>query len=230
MKYFLLKDGEKYGPLSIDELKGKKIAADDQIWRSDKDDWQNASDFDELSEVAFHKPPPTKSEIESTTLKNYARKIIKPIVLSYLITSILLGIIAAQKENSDYLTYKNGVTNKGSNYSSSRFGATTTPHSDIYIYKKGLFDSYYYCRYGSFLPGRDQEEYFYQKEHSIVLRPIKTFFTEVYLSKNERNSISSLTINLIIASLLNLLFLFLFIYLIMIILKKKKIIAANNIK
>lgn len=65
-KYFYSDGKEKYGPLSLDELKQENIAIDTLIWFEGLNDWTPASDIKEMKPILELKPPPI------ATLKNEA--------------------------------------------------------------------------------------------------------------------------------------------------------------
>ena len=58
MKYFYLKDDEKIGPLSIDDLSDSDVNKDTLVWFEGLEDWTSMSEIEELKSVLEMKPPP----------------------------------------------------------------------------------------------------------------------------------------------------------------------------
>ncbi len=57
-KYFYLRDKQKFGPLTLEELKKHKITADTKVWFEGMAQWMQAKDIPELSGIIKLKVPP----------------------------------------------------------------------------------------------------------------------------------------------------------------------------
>lgn len=57
-KYFYSDGKEKYGPLSLDELKQNDITKETLIWFEGLDDWAPAGELDEMKPILELQPPP----------------------------------------------------------------------------------------------------------------------------------------------------------------------------
>ncbi len=57
-KYYLLEQGQKKGPFSLEELKSFGISSSSHVWTSGMEDWQEAGNLEELSELLQEIPPP----------------------------------------------------------------------------------------------------------------------------------------------------------------------------
>jgi hypothetical protein len=59
MKLFFYTDGtDKFGPFTIEELKGKGITRDTMVWYEGLDDWKKAGEVPELYQLYSATPPP----------------------------------------------------------------------------------------------------------------------------------------------------------------------------
>ena len=62
-EYYIVRDGEKKGPYTCDDLKLKlEITSNTLVWRDDFDDWKKAKDVDELKNIFKKEPPPIPKE------------------------------------------------------------------------------------------------------------------------------------------------------------------------
>lgn len=59
--YYIYENDEQIGPLSIDELRDKKINANTPVWKEGFSDWRNAGSLDELKSLLNQIPPPFKT-------------------------------------------------------------------------------------------------------------------------------------------------------------------------
>ena len=57
-KYFYSDGKEKHGPFSIEELNQENIEKDTLIWFEGLDDWESASELEEIKRILELKPPP----------------------------------------------------------------------------------------------------------------------------------------------------------------------------
>lgn len=94
--YYILERGHKEGPFSLQELRKKNIQSTTYIWTEGMDDWMEAKEIAELSDLLHETPPP-----------------MPPVPNSFLVPSILAtifccfpfgiaGIINALKVNEAY--------------------------------------------------------------------------------------------------------------------------------
>ena len=60
-RYYILENGCKKGPFSLQELKNKNIRASTYIWMSGMNDWAEAKNIPELSGLLLETPPPPPS-------------------------------------------------------------------------------------------------------------------------------------------------------------------------
>lgn len=58
MTFFYAKNDEKFGPVSIEELKEAGISRDTLVWREGFDSWKKAGNIPELAELFKIMPPP----------------------------------------------------------------------------------------------------------------------------------------------------------------------------
>ena len=49
MQYYVIVNGDKVGPLSLEELKAKELFSHTPVWKQGLPDWKTAADFDELA-------------------------------------------------------------------------------------------------------------------------------------------------------------------------------------
>ena len=61
-KYFYSDGKEKYGPLSLDELKQEGISKQTLVWFEGLDDWTPAGELDEMKPILELQPPPILNE------------------------------------------------------------------------------------------------------------------------------------------------------------------------
>lgn len=57
MEYYLLLDGLKQGPFSLEEVYNKKISRSTMVWKTGMSDWAMAKDMPEFTELLSHMPP-----------------------------------------------------------------------------------------------------------------------------------------------------------------------------
>lgn len=57
-KYFYTDGVNKFGPFTLDELKGKNISRNTKVWFEGLDNWQPAGAFSELNDLFPQTPPP----------------------------------------------------------------------------------------------------------------------------------------------------------------------------
>ena len=76
-KYYVHKDNEQLGPLSIDDLKELKITRQTMIWYEGADTWKKAEEISDLDTILKSVPPPlltppslNNSYVEQTVLKS----------------------------------------------------------------------------------------------------------------------------------------------------------------
>ncbi len=109
--YFVQQEGIKKGPFKLSELKELTVYFDELVWRSDNDLWKKASEFEELSDIFIIKPPPTPKEKKIDQLnKKFISQSISRLILSYIITSFLIGIISFGIAQSSWEKYNGNVS------------------------------------------------------------------------------------------------------------------------
>jgi hypothetical protein len=64
-KYFYSNGQEKEGPFTLEELKAKNILPKTLIWHEGLEDWQEATNIEELKELFELSPPPVGSKEET---------------------------------------------------------------------------------------------------------------------------------------------------------------------
>lgn len=57
-QYYIVADGRKEGPFSIEDLASRNITADTLVWRAGLDNWLKASELPELSAIILPPMPP----------------------------------------------------------------------------------------------------------------------------------------------------------------------------
>ncbi len=120
MKQYYYSDGiEKYGPLTIDELKSHDIKADTLIWAEGMDDWKPAGEVSAISMLFdLGAPPPAIVKEESNSasmITDHDMEDERPMPKTYLVEAILVtffcclpfgiaAIVNAAKVESTYKT------------------------------------------------------------------------------------------------------------------------------
>ena len=66
-KYFIVENNQQSGPLSIDELRNKRVSPSTLVWFEGMTNWEQASAIDELSGLFRTTPPPPPSYYQTTT-------------------------------------------------------------------------------------------------------------------------------------------------------------------
>ena len=93
--YFIEKNSVKKGPLKYSDLKSECLNKNDLVWRNDSDIWKSASEYEELNDIIIAEPPLTPKEIKIEKFNsNHSNKIIINTLVSYLISSVFLGILS----------------------------------------------------------------------------------------------------------------------------------------
>jgi len=205
--FFKNVQGKRSQPYTIDDLKTRgNLYSDDLIWHEGLDGWTKASKIKELKEFAISKPPLTDSEINKISLI----KAIKPTIVFYIITSIIIGITGALIEKNKYDSFINSITktqyNTTSNYNINNNNDdkiklteySDVKHSDVYAQKKD--GNGYYTRWKVYATVGNQdnsEQRSYEETYKLLFRPYKTFYEIVNLSNEEINSTNILLFNFI---------------------------------
>ena len=83
MEYYILINGSKQGPFSIDELRSKEISRNSMIWKIGQSQWLPANQIPELSNLLNEIPPEPPSCVNSMPPKTW-------LVESILVTLFLL--------------------------------------------------------------------------------------------------------------------------------------------
>lgn len=106
-KYFYTDGNEKYGPYSIEELRGKGIGRNTKVWREGLDTWVSADNLSELSELFNHIPPhiPTSSNSTQSNLSVPPKTWLVHSILVTLFCCLpfgIVGIVNASKVESRF--------------------------------------------------------------------------------------------------------------------------------
>lgn len=56
--YYIIEDNQESEPLSVNELKSRKITENTYVWRKGLTDWTKANEVDELKNIIIYSPPP----------------------------------------------------------------------------------------------------------------------------------------------------------------------------
>ena len=101
MEYYVLINGIKQGPFSVEELKTKELSRDSMVWKIGQSQWLPAYQVPELSELVSEIPPepPTKNKIMPKTW-------LVESILATLFCCLpfgIIGIINATKVDTLYL-------------------------------------------------------------------------------------------------------------------------------
>lgn len=124
MKKYHYSDGDnQYGPLTIEELKDKKIAKDTMVWYEGLDNWVKASDVDELKELFKSTPPPINVKTEQKS--NPAVTKVKPKKNKTGLTIGLIGGVIAIALIIFFVTNNNQSNNGGNNNGSDTYNSSS---------------------------------------------------------------------------------------------------------
>jgi len=117
MKQYYYTDGtNKFGPMSLDELKTKSLTADTLVWYEGMDNWIAASQVEELREMfGVNVPPPISATENQSNQQNIGGQATAPVAppKTWLVESILVtlfcclpfgivGIVNASKVESQF--------------------------------------------------------------------------------------------------------------------------------
>jgi hypothetical protein len=202
--YFIVKNGTKLGPYKLSELKQKTVYFDELIWRSDSDQWRKAADYEELSDIFIIKPPPTPKEQKIAEVnKNFIGQIIGLIAISYVITSVFIGLISfviAQDSWNSYLkeTESKYVPDKNPSYN------YQYPSGGGFVMANELIDN---KRYPMYQRGVNLENV-YGIQQGLLFRSFRAFYSTIYLTKKEQNNSVLFLMNLMLSSFVSLSFFF----------------------
>lgn len=123
MKYYIVIDKKKKGPLSLEDLKKYKLERNTLVWRVDIDDWKSAEKFDELKYMFVNSPPQIPGIKESPNPSyNYSKRLKKEIraflyaILFSLIITFIFSCIYSVINKPDYLTDRQLKRNSESMY------------------------------------------------------------------------------------------------------------------
>ena len=195
--YFIIRDDRKEGPLKLEDLKNLKLKKDTLVWRSDFDNWKPISELEELVEFIYKSPPKTDKELIKEAANRKFNKWLKNAVPVYIIASIFIAIFSTMIAFKSYEEFQKKIKGKYSNNihynENSNF---SSPNSSVY--ESELMDN---NRYPIYKRGADLESINSSKQGDF-LRVYKSFYQTVYLSKEERESMSKLFFNLLFSSFL----------------------------
>jgi hypothetical protein len=180
--YFIEKNSVKKGPLKYSDLKSECLNKNDLVWRNDSDIWKFASEYEELNDIIIVEPPLTPKEIKIEKFNsNHSDKIIINIWVSYLISSVLLGILSnviAISSWEIYLKETDGKyvpsINKNYNDEFPEFGNVSyleiLDNQRYPLYERGL-----------------NLENVYGLQQGLFFRFSKAFYSKIYLKKIMNN-------------------------------------------
>lgn len=113
MQYYLLLEGARKGPLSLEELKENGLGPGTLVWREGLTEWVKASELEELAELLASIPPsppsPSVSDEEPAKQPPCPKTWLAESILSTCLCCLPLGIVGivyAAKVDSTYLQGK----------------------------------------------------------------------------------------------------------------------------
>lgn len=173
-KYFIVKNTIKHGPLSLEQLKELKINKTDLVWKEGNEDWINAEEMPELTELIQSDIPKTPFEKKvGVTKKNIKAYFLIPIIAGLALGLVSIACWSSVKDKIH--DFKPNYLNTGSTVET-----TYSPYMDKYLAGEYGFSAL-----------RDNEELYYQNYDQGLFRPIKAIFstfdskTQFYVGKNE---------------------------------------------
>lgn len=144
MTFFYAKNDEKFGPISIEELKEAGINGDTLVWREGFDSWRKASNIAELADLFKTVPPPLPNEklIPPPLPQNEQKENGSKFLNSDKNTSpksddgerkarmIGIGLVATAMIVIIFLILKNSLSNNNTSYNPVNFADTTASVSN----------------------------------------------------------------------------------------------------
>ena len=223
--YFIEKNSVKKGPLKYSDLKAECLNKKDLVWRNDSDIWKFAFEYEELNNIIIAEPPLTPKEINIEKFNsNHSNKIIINTSVSYIISSVLFGIMSyliAISSWENYLKETDGkyVPDINKNYDNEfpQFGTVS------YLEIK---DNQRYPLYGRGL----NLENVNGLQQGVFFRFSKAFYSKIYLTRIEQKDYGKLAGNLLISSFVSLFPIFFLLCAIIYLKKRQNIINEQNIK
>jgi len=106
--YFYSLNGNRIGPLSLEELKDKNINEDTLVWYEGLNDWSKAKDLEELNNFISKTPPPLP-EIEISQRNFFERKYLVQILLAFLSVGIFFYIYNLNSNKSNVFNHNDSV-------------------------------------------------------------------------------------------------------------------------
>lgn len=115
MEYYLLMNGTKQGPFSLEEVYTKKISPSTMVWKTGMADWVMAKDMPELTDLLSSLPPdPVKQNCgQSAGLK-------MPMPKTWLVESILVTVFCCLPFGIAGIVYSTQIS---SNYNCGNYEA-----------------------------------------------------------------------------------------------------------
>lgn len=201
--YFIEKNGTKQGPYKLIEFKQQTIFFDQLIWRSDSDKWIKATEFEELSDVLIVKPPLTPKEQKIAVVnKNFISKTVGSLAIFYVISSLLIGFLSFSIAQASWDSYLKETDGKYIPEINSIYNYQYP--SDGVVFTIELLDN---KRYPWYQRGVNMEN-INGLQQGLLFRSFKSFYSTIYLTREEQNNSSSLLMNLMLSSFASLSFIF----------------------
>ena len=79
MEYYILVNGEKQGPFSLEQLKEKMITGETMVWHTGLAEWTQASKVSALAALLNELPPESPKEQPGTMPKTWLVESIRPL-------------------------------------------------------------------------------------------------------------------------------------------------------
>lgn len=102
MEYYILTNGEKQGPFSLEQLREQMITRETMVWRAGLDEWMPACKVYELADLLRELPPDIPREQPSTMPHTWLAESILVTIFCCLPLGIV-GIVYAAKVEARFL-------------------------------------------------------------------------------------------------------------------------------
>ena len=94
-KYFYTDGTDRFGPFTLEELKGKKISRETQVWFHEFKEWKNAGTIPELQDLFTLIPPSIQKQnidVQFTTTKAKANNTIEILVFISIVYWFIMNL------------------------------------------------------------------------------------------------------------------------------------------